>query len=113
MLRSEKIPSPSVSDKIRVAILRELEILNGGTPSGGGGAVGRTLALASVEYTDAVDHTTTSGLNTVMITCVTGKESIEGIVRPAGVYTFQPNLSNNVDAITVNANLGQIIVDEL
>ena len=71
------------------------------------------LTLASVDYTDAINHVTTAGKNTVMITCDTGVESINGVVRLAGVYTFQPNLSDTVAAITVNANSGRIIVDEL
>ena len=71
------------------------------------------LTHSAVSYTDAINHNTTSGKNTVMITCVTGVEDIAGIVRPAGVYTFQPTLNNTVAVIVVNANGGEVIIDEL
>ncbi len=49
-----------------------------------------------------------------MITCETGSESINGIVRPGGsVYTFQPTGNDGNAVIVVNANSGRIIVDEL
>lgn len=72
-----------------------------------------SLTLTSTSYTDASNHITIAGKNTVMITCVTGVELINGIMRPAGVYTFQPTLNNTVAAITVNADGGQIIIDAL
>lgn len=74
---------------------------------------GSNKTLGSVAYTDAINHATTAGKNTVMITCETGVESINGIVRPAGIYTYQPTGKDGVAAITVNANNGRIIVDEL
>jgi len=45
-LLSDKIPASSSSDRIRVAILRELELLNGG--GGGGGTLATEATLVSV-----------------------------------------------------------------
>jgi hypothetical protein len=81
-----------------------------GTASYSGGSI---LGISSVEYTDSSDHGTVAGKNTVMITCTSGVESIDGIVMPAGVYTFQPTLNNTVGEITVNANSGRIIIATL
>ena len=75
--------------------------------------VSELLSLASASYIDSTARQTTSGKNTVMFTCVTGVEEINGIVRPAGVYTYQPTLNNVVNIINYNANDGQIILDEL
>lgn len=121
--KSDKIVQSSVSDKIRVAILSELEDLV--TLGGGGMATEATLAsilalltgadlsLSSIDYTDAINHNTTASKNTVMITCETGVESIGGVVRKAGIYTFQPTGEDKNDVIVVNANNGRIVVDEL
>ena len=111
-LKSDKIAPASASDNIRIAILRELEIFNGKLP-GNGSLTPTARTLASQDLTVAGNVDTTIGVNTVMITCVDGVESINGIIRPAGVYTFQPNLNDTVNAITVNPNAGRIIIDEL
>jgi hypothetical protein len=77
---------------------------------------GGGLGLGTTEYTDASNHNTTAGKNTVMIICATGVEEINGIVHPAGAYTFQPNShagNDTVNAITVNAQNGKIIIHEL
>jgi len=123
-LKSDKIKQSSVSDALRVAILRELEVLNGGIPGSGGATevtlnailallTGTNLTLGSVEYTDAINHDTTAGKNTVMITCTDNLGSINGVVRPAGIYTYQPTGEDKNDVIVVNANNGKMIIDEL
>ena len=112
MEKSDKIAASSATDRILVAILSSLEGLNNVFGKGGSGAT-TPLILNSVEYTDTGAHLTTSGKNTIMITCVTGIETIDGIVMPAGVYTFQPTLSGSVDTISVDALGGRVIVQEL
>lgn len=74
---------------------------------------GSNLSLGTSEYTDAVNHNTTAGKNTVMITCTDSSGSINGVIRPAGIYTFQPTGDDKNAIIIVNANGGRIIVDEL
>lgn len=74
---------------------------------------GSNLTLGAIRYTDGANHNTTAGKNTVMITCETGVESIAGVVRPIGVYIYQPTGDNKNAIIVVNANSGVLIVDEL
>lgn len=74
---------------------------------------GSNLPLGAVRYTDGVNHNTTAGKNTVMITCETGVETIAGVVRPIGIYTYQPTGDDKNAIIVVNANSGALIVDEL
>lgn len=111
--KSDTIKATSVSDRIRVAILSTLEDILVSVNSILTSITGTNLSLNSVSYTDAASHDTTIGKNTVMITCKTGVEEINGIVRPAGVYTYQPTGKDKNNVISVNANSGQIIIDEL
>lgn len=123
MAKSDKLRADSHSDKLRIEIIRAIESLSTGGGSGNateakqdvmiGEMTGYILPISSVEYTDSIDHSTTAGKNTVMITCVNGTESINGIVRPSGIYTYQPTMNDTVDSITVNANNGQLIIDEV
>lgn len=78
-------------------------------------ATGALRSLASFDHVGAGAQNTTAGVKTVMITCVNGVESINGVVRPAGIYTFEPQKGEDtVDVIGLNPNAGgRIIVDEL
>lgn len=102
-------------------------------PGGGGGALAleatqllvkaavETLATGAVRALTTADHigagaqATTLGIKMAMITCVNGVETINGVIRPAGIYTFEPQKGEDTLAIiSLNPNAGgRIIVDEL
>ncbi len=76
-------------------------------------AIGRSLASAT--YAGAGAQATNAGVKAATIYCLTGKESINGIVRPVGSYVYETSRGEDtINAISMNPNAGGIIiVDEL
>ena len=71
-------------------------------------------SVSSTEHVAPGVQGTTPGISGVLITCTTGLESIEGIIRPVGIYTFEPQKGEDTLAsISMNANGGRLIVDEI